>query len=145
MEWKNKKVVLLRLENVLASFPKGKCKPQDVTDIRLDAGVLEALNTMPSLCRLVILHDGLESLKEKEGFAMVKGVEFFLFCLLSIAVDSKGPEQRHIGWFDELTGTLSKGIAGAENILYVGNADEEKAAKELNVDFLTVENLKADG
>ena len=48
MEWKNKKVVLLRLENVLASFPKGKCKPQDVTDIRLEANILDALKTMPS-------------------------------------------------------------------------------------------------
>ena len=102
MEWKNKKVVLLRLENVLASFPKGKCKPQDVTDIRLEANILDALKTMPSLCRLVILYDDFEPLHEKERLALVKGIEFFLFCLLSVAVESKGPEQRHVGWFDGL-------------------------------------------
>lgn len=144
MEWKNKKVVLLRLENVLASFPKGKCKPQDVTDIRLEANILDALKTMPSLCRLVILYDDFEPLHEKERLALVKGIEFFLFCLLSVAVESKGPEQRHVRWFDGLMGTLPKGIGNNGNILYVGSADEEQTAKELGVDFVTAENLKKD-
>lgn len=137
MELDDKKVILLRLENVLASFPIGKGSPNNCTDIRLNCKVVNRLRNMTELFRVVILYDRLDTINDNERLAMVKGVEFYLFCLLAVAVSSKSLEQRNAAWFGEFKTTLPKALSSSTKFLLVGTEDDKTTAHDLRIDYLT--------
>lgn len=141
MELRDKKIILLRFENVLASFPIGRRSPKNCTDIRLNSRVVNQLRNMPELFRVAILYDKIDTIDERESFAIIKATEFHLFCLLAVAVDSKSAEQRTENWLWALKSSLPKGLSASSNFLFVGSEDDKALAHELRIDYLSVKEF----
>ena len=126
MDLLRKKIVILSLGSII-NTASGKEEQEDITDFRIRKEILDKLNTIKGLSRVVVIH----GLNEKEFLPMLKALEFFIFVYCKTAVSCMAS-------CDGLMDSLPHNLRRKDVILSVGS---NEASELLNSDYVTKEDF----